>query len=137
VRGFARAPGRRLACIVRALAPVPKFRLSAVLLWMLALLAVWLGWVSVGTTSAAFESSEGNWSDREIPLQGHDFRMILASFEDFKLTCDRPAATIYRTTQRNPFDVAAWWDYAINPKWALPYRPSQVAPLPSRLCDSP
>jgi hypothetical protein len=137
VRGFAPATVRRLACFVRAPAPVPKFRLSAVLLGMLVSLAVWLPWVSGGTTSAAFESSDGNWSDREIPQEGYDFRMILASFEEYKQTCDRPIATMYRTTKRNPFNLIAWWDYAINPKWALPYRPVQVDPVPSRSCGKP
>jgi hypothetical protein len=116
---------------------MPKFRLSAVLLSTLALLAVWLVWVSVGTTSAAFESSDGHWSDREIPQKGYDFRTILASFEEYKQACGRPTATMYRTTKRNPFNVAAWWDYAINPKWAIPYRPSQVEPVPTQSCESP
>jgi hypothetical protein len=132
--GYARAPDSRLAHFVRAPAPMPKFRLSAMLLWMLVALAVWLAWVSVGATSAAFESSDGHWSDREIPQKGYDFRMILASFEEYRQTCDRPNATMFRTTKRNPFNLVAWWDYAINPKWDLPYRPVQVAPVPSRSC---
>jgi hypothetical protein len=122
---------------VRPLAPMPKFRLSMVLLWTLGLLAVWLAWVSGGTTSATFESSEGRWSDREIPQKGYDFRMIRVSFDEFKQTCGRPTATMYRTTQRNPFNVVAWWDYVINPKWTLPYRRPLVSPVPSSSCDSP
>ena len=116
---------------------MPKLRLSMALLWALVLLALWLAWVSAGTTSAAFESSEGRWSDRENPQKGHDFRTILVYFEEFKQACGRPAATMYRTTQRNPFNLLAWWDYAINPKWGLPYRPPHVSPVPSSSCDSP
>jgi hypothetical protein len=116
---------------------MPKFRLSMALLWTLALLAVWLGWVSAGTTSAAFESSEGQWSDREIPQEGRDFRRILVNFEEFKQACGRPTATLLRTTERNPFNLRAWWDYAMNPKWELPYRPSRISPVPSSSCKSP
>ena len=107
------------------------------LLWALILLAVWIGWVGAGTTSAAFESSEGRWSDREVPEKGHDYRMIRVYFEEFKQACGRPAATMYRTTQRNPLNVLAWWDYAMHPKWSLPYRPSRISPVPSSSCESP
>lgn len=116
---------------------MPKFRLSMALLWTLVLLAVWLAWVSRGTTSAAFESSEGRWSDREIPQEGHDLQRIRVNFDEFKQTCNRPTAIMYRTTKRNPFNVGSWWDYVINPKWTLPYRPPQVFPVPSSSCDSP
>jgi hypothetical protein len=107
-----------------------------VLLWTLVLLAAWLAWVGAGTTTAAFESSEGRWSDREIPEQGHDFRRILVTFEEFRQACGRPAATMYRTTARNPFNLLAWWDYLIHPKWAVPYRPPRVTPVPSSSCES-
>ena len=116
---------------------MPKFRLSIVLLWMLGLLTVWLGWVGAGSTIAAFESSEGKWSDREIPEDGRDFRRIRVNFDEFKQTCGRLNATMYRTTKRNPFNLLAWWDYAINPKWDLPYRAPQVTPVPNSSCDSP
>lgn len=108
-----------------------------VLLWALVLLAAWMAWVGAGTTSAAFESSEGRWSEREIPEEGYDFRRIRVSFEEFKQACGRPAATMVRTTQRNPFNVLAWWDYAMHPKWALPYRAARVAPVPNSQCAAP
>jgi hypothetical protein len=43
-----------------------------VLLWTLVLLAAWLAWVGAGNTSAAFESSRRQWSEREIPEEGYD-----------------------------------------------------------------
>lgn len=108
-----------------------------VLLWTLVLLAAWLAWVAAGSTTAGFESSEGRWSEREMPQEGRDFRTILVSFDEFRNTCARPNATMYRTTERDPWNVIAWWDYALNPKWALPYRPARVSPVPSSSCDSP
>ena len=116
---------------------MPGLRLSMVLLWTLGLLALCLAWATFGATTAGFESSEGRWSDREISQEGHDFRKIRSSFEEFKQACGRPTASMYRTTARNPFNVVAWWDYIINPKWALPYRPPRVSPVPSSSCDSP
>jgi hypothetical protein len=107
------------------------------LLWTLGLLAVWLLWVSAGTTNAAFESSEGGWSDREAPEEGRDMRRIRAHFEDFRQTCNRPSATMYRTTSRNPFNALAWWNYLIDPKWQLPYRAPRVSPVPASSCASP
>jgi len=116
---------------------MPKFRLSMALLLTLILLAVWLAWVGAGTTTAAFESSEGRWSEREILEAKHDFGRIRTSFEEFKQACARPTASMFRTTQRDPLNVVAWWDYLINPKWALPYRPPQIVPVPSSTCDTP
>jgi hypothetical protein len=114
--------------------PMPKFRLSMTLLWMLGLFAVFLAWVGYGTTSAAFESSEGNWSDREMTQEGRDFRAVLTSFEEFRQACDRPDATMYRTTERNPLNILAWWNYAIDPKWKLPYRSPQLSRTPVSSC---
>lgn len=107
------------------------------MLWTLGLLAAWLAWVGHGTTVAAFESSEGSWSEREIPQEGHDFRRIRVSFDEFKQACGRPNATMYRTTERNPFNVRGWWSYAIDQKWTVPYRPAQVPRVPDSQCKSP
>ena len=106
-----------------------------VLIWTLVLLAVWLAWVGHGTTIAAFESSEGQWSDREVPTSGHDLRAIRVNFEEFKQACGRLSATTYRTTARNPLNVLGWWNYAIDQKWALPYRKPQVVQVPASSCD--
>lgn len=116
---------------------MPRLRLSKALLWTLVLLAAWLAWASRGTTIAAFESSEGLWSDLEMPQKGYDFRQIRVGFDEFRQVCARPAASMYRTTERDPFNVLAWWDYVMNPKWALPYRPPRVSPVPNSSCGPP
>jgi len=116
---------------------VTNLRLSKVLLWVLVLVAIWFAWVGYGATSAAFESSEGAWSDREVPGEGRDFRAVLTSFEEFRQACGRLTATMVRTTHRNPFNILAWWSYLIDPKWEVPYRSSRLPPTPVSSCDAP
>jgi hypothetical protein len=105
---------------------MPKRILSVAFLAFFAFVVGWFGWVSFGATSVAFESSEGDWSDQEVPLKGRDFTTIAASFERYKTRCGRLSAKLFRTTKPNLYNVFEWWNYAFDPKWNVPYRAPQI-----------
>ena len=113
---------------------MPRRALSVAFLAFFAFVVGWFGWVSFGATSVGFESSEGDWSDREVPLKGRDFATIAASFDGYKTRCGHPSATLFRTTKPNLYNVFEWWSYATDPKWNVPYRTPQVSPSTAPQC---
>jgi hypothetical protein len=117
--------------------PKPWIRvLSITYLVALGLLVGWFVWLNVVATNVRFESSEGVWRDNENLFKGRDYAIVLGSFEDYKKRCGNRTAILYRTTTPNPFKVFEWWSYAHDPKWKVPYRPSQVSPDAFQSCPA-
>jgi hypothetical protein len=79
------------------------------------------GFLFLRNTDATFRSSDGKWADSEITFKGRDFRLIVINFEDYKLKCQAPKATLLRATSRNWINVFAWPNYLLDKKWHVPY----------------
>ncbi len=77
----------------------------------------WLLWPSV-----SFESSDGNWADREIPLKDRDFESMVYFFSLYKAKCRAEKATLYRTTEKQMLNVFHWPSYIFEKKWLIPFK---------------
>ncbi len=51
-------------------------------------------------TDVAFQSSDGNWADREVLSKGRKFEQIVVLFELYKLKCNAPNAQLQRVTRK-------------------------------------
>src|SRR3989344_6159384 len=72
--------------------------------------------------SASFESSDGNWGDRELPLKNRDFDSMSFFFELYKIKCNAKEASLYRTTQTQYWNIFYWPSYLLEKKWLVPYK---------------
>lgn len=79
------------------------------------------GCLFLRNTDATFRSSDGKWADSEIGFKGRNFRLIVEIFEDYKLKCQAPKATLLRATPRYWINVFAWPNYLLDKKWHVPY----------------
>lgn len=77
----------------------------------------WLFWPSV-----SFESSDGNWADREIQLKERDFESMVYFFSLYKLMCHAEDATLYRTTDKQIWNIFYWPSYFTERKWVVPFK---------------
>lgn len=89
------------------------------ILSLLYILGCWLFW-----PSASFESSDGNWGDRELPLKDRDFDSMVYFFELYKIKCNAKDAILYRTTQTQYWNIFHWPSYWLENKWLVPYEES-------------
>jgi hypothetical protein len=69
----------------------------------------------------SYESTDGEWGDREVQTKGRGFDNMLTLFELYKLRCDAPAAKLVRTTRKNPLNILAWRSYLRDEKWKVEY----------------
>ena len=82
-------------------------------------------------TNVSFQSSDGNWADREIKFKGREFEEIAELFQMYKKRCNAPDATLERTTPSPVRDLPGSWfnDYS-RPKWQVPYHaPRRTEPI--------
>jgi hypothetical protein len=80
-----------------------------------------IGWF-IYKPAVSFESSDGKWGDRELPLKGRSFYGIVYYFEKYKLRCNAPEVTMVRTTPKNLINIFGWPSYLFDEKWKLEYR---------------
>ena len=74
-------------------------------------------------TDLTFQSSDGRWLDEENMLQGKDFKSVLISFELYKIKCEKPGITLWRTKkEKRPWNWAWWFDDYNSAKWKVPYK---------------
>lgn len=93
---------------------------------LLALPALWAV-RGLNGSDVAFQSSDGEWADREVILKGRVFDELLVSFEVYRARC-APGAVLQRITERPSWRTPEHWfnDYA-RPKWQVPL----AGPLPN------
>ena len=80
-----------------------------------------IGWF-IYRPAVRFESSDGKWGDRELPLKGRDFYEIVYYFEKYKLRCNAPDVTLVRTTPKKRLNIFGWPSYLFDEKWKLEYK---------------
>ena len=107
-----------------------------------ALFAIWLGW----NPDARFESSDGAWWDNTVHFKGRNFGTIKWEFQEYRAKCNKPTASLVRTTEINPWVVTSWPWYIFKQEWRVPYMPAQKSknwaprdrrPLGARLSARP
>lgn len=99
-----------------------------------ALLAI-IAFFTWGFPDVTFESSDGDWDDREVRTKGRNYEVVLQHFEKYKTSCGRQNAFLVRTMEPNEYNVFAWWGYSHDVEWAVPYRPPRrTGPLPWPEC---
>ena len=72
-------------------------------------------------TNVLFQSSDGNWADRENLSKGRAFFAVVFLFESYKIKCNA-VTTLQRTTKRPTRGQWSHWfnDYS-DPKWKISY----------------
>jgi hypothetical protein len=80
-----------------------------------------IGWF-IYRPAVRFESSDGKWGDRELPIKDRDFHEIVYYFEKYKLRCNAPEVSMIRTTPKSLLNIFGWPSYIFNEKWKLEYR---------------
>jgi hypothetical protein len=104
-------------------------------------MAAGLGYLFFGDPGVTFRSSDGKWADSEIKSRTFSY-LILEEFEGYKRTC-APNATLFRATSKDWWNVFAWYSYATDPKWRVPYSDAHAEigdyypPATSNACTGP
>lgn len=98
--------------------------------WALAAATVaMVAWIALSLMTAAgirtfgYESSDGHFTETEVPSKGRTFDSMLARFEAHKEFYGRPSLQLFRTTKRSNWNLFHWWDNFTHPRWDIPYRP--------------
>lgn len=107
-----------------------RYRTAIVLLAAIALVVV----VTLGRVNVAFESTKGDWADHEVLSKGRKYEFIARLFQRYKVACGWVDATLVRTTLQNPYNVFAWYSYATDEKWNVPYQPPRHFGVVSPSC---
>ncbi|MES2824912.1 MAG: hypothetical protein V4732_15010 [Pseudomonadota bacterium] len=96
-------------------------------------------------TETVYISSDGNWSDREFLIKGHEFNDVVDSFEEYKIKCNAPNVFIERLKSRSSWFVFGTWVGDSNSvKWKVPLSIHSsyetygfsLPPVKAPVCDS-
>jgi hypothetical protein len=79
-----------------------------------------------GSANVSYESTRGDWADREVLDKGRNLKLITILFEHYKRACSAHDAALVRTTPENFYNPFLWYSYATDPKWDIPYRQPRV-----------
>ncbi len=78
-------------------------------------------------TDLVFASSTGRWTAEEDLIRGRHFEHIVLAHELYKIHCNQPDASLVRTKpKKRPWNWAFWFDDYDDPKWRVPYLPTQT-----------
>ncbi len=85
--------------------------------------ALCVAWLYFHVPDVHYRSSDANWADYEINFRERSFERVVYNFEAYKIICKAPDAILYRTTEKNWFNLFAWGNYFHDRKWHVPYAP--------------
>ena len=107
--------------MIKLMKPILYTITIAGLFIILVVFANYMSMVSKGT-NVAFQSSDGQWSSREVLMKGHMFEHIVIGFEAYKIECGAQNATLQRITKKPTwYSPRHYYNNYQDPKWLVPY----------------
>ncbi len=72
-----------------------------------------------------YESSDGSFTEIEVPEKGRDLKMVEALFEDYKKSSGKLDLILCRTFQVEVLHFYEWSNFLTHRRWDYPYKKSQ------------